>query len=471
MDWTVLRPELGLGCLIILMLLLEVCLWPRPSAVRYMGYLGICGTLLVLSLVLEAWDVGNAEIFWGGMFVRDAATGFFEVFVLVLVVLTLFAALAWGPQVPDATGEAYLLIMMVGLGMMLVGGAADLLMVFLGLELMSLALYALPLGFSRSALAHEVGLKSIGPGIIASGLGGYGLVLVYGATGSTSLTVSIGQVQSLNLWMAGNALLLVWLGTKMALVPFHTSVSDIQQGISTGFSTLLNIGPKAAGFWVALRIWGSSAEMIGERWAGVLWMGAVLGMTLGNLLALNQRDLKRLLAYVGVAQTGYWMVGWCAGSQAGYTAVLFNLIVYALAVCGAFGVVLACPERDGEQHYRGFGRRHPVWGAGLACCLWTLAGLPPTAGFSGRFYLFFAAFEAGQIWLAVLGLVNSAVSAYICLNVLARLYARPEDGTERAILSREAFALVFLATAGCLGLALWPAPLMEVVGAAAAVFL
>jgi NADH-quinone oxidoreductase subunit N len=284
--------------------------------------------------------------------------------------------------------------------------------------------------------SNEAALKYFLLGAFASGFLLYGIALIYGATGSTRLDVlaaAAGKGQSLML-LGGVALLLVGLGFKVALAPFHAWTPDVYEGAPTSVTAFMAVGVKAAGFAALARVAVAALEPT-SLWQPLLWALAVLTMTIGNACALVQTSVKRLLAYSSIAHAGYALIGLVAGTSAGGAALLFYLVVYTFMNVGAFGVLLAL-GRSGERNEQlsdlsGVGLRYPVLGVAMTICMLSLAGMPLTAGFTGKFYLFTAALDAGCIWLVVLAVLNSLVSVAYYLGVLIPMYMR--DGTQEIV--------------------------------------
>jgi NADH-quinone oxidoreductase subunit N len=341
-------------------------------------------------------------------------------------------------------GEYYVLLLFAAVGMMLMGSALDLLVVFLGLELMSLSLYVLAGSFRTRATGNESAMKYFLLGAFSSGFFLYGIALLYGATGTTNLARLAAVLETAGaaqepLVLAGFALLLVGFGFKISAVPFHQWAPDVYEGAPTAVAALIATGSKAAALAALLRVL-LAMRVIQPDWTLLLWLLAATTMTVGNVVALAQRNLKRMLAYSSVAHVGYMLVGITAGVDLGGAAVLYYLVVYTVATVGAFGVILLL-ERDGGEAvdldaYGGLAAAHPVLAVVLTVCLLSLIGLPPTAGFVGKFYLFSAAIRGGFVWLAIVAVLNSVAAAYYYLRLIVYMYMRdPEKDGVRAVLT------------------------------------
>jgi NADH-quinone oxidoreductase subunit N len=349
--------------------------------------------------------------------------------------------------------------------MMLMASAVDLLVVFLGLELMSLSLYVLAGSFRTRASGNESSMKYFLLGAFSSSFFLYGIALLYGATGTTShagsgAALGTGGAVRDPLELTGLALLLVGFGFKTSAVPFHQWAPDVYQGAPTSVAALIRV------LVVALR----SAQ---ADWSALLWGVAALTMTIGNVVALAQSNLKRMLAYSSIAHVGYMLMGLVAGGPQGAGAVLFYLLAYTFTTVGAFGVIGLC-ARAGEEavdvgDYAGLGRRHPVLAATLALFLLSLVGIPPLAGFVSKFYLFGSAVRAGYIWLTVIAVLNSAVAAYYYLRVIVYMYMREPDGEPVSVAPSLAGGLALtIALVGIVLLGLVPAPFADLAQAAVA---
>ncbi len=338
------------------------------------------------------------------------------------------------------------------------------------LETMSLSLYVLA-GFFRSRIeAGEASMKYFLLGAFASSFFVYGIALIFGSTGSTNLdklgaAVAAGASRD-PLLLIGFGLLIVGFGFKISSVPFHMWTADVYEGAPTSVTALIATGSKAAAFAAFLRVLLASLRPVQADWALLLWGMAVLSMTFGNVVALAQQNLKRMLAFSSIAHVGYMLVGIVAGGALGNGSVLFYLLVYTFTTAGAFGVILLL-ERGGEEAVRiedtaGLAARHPLLGLALTIFLLSLIGIPPTAGFVGKFYLFGAAVRSGYIWLAVIGVLNSAVAAYYYLRVIVSMYMRDPEGTPTTVVPSFAGALALVvALWGVVQLGLLPAPLFD----------
>ncbi len=449
------------------MALLVDALERNASSQRIAGHLCLAGILFATAV--QAWVWGLEADVWAGFLRLDDFASFLNILYLSIAAVTIMLSFH-----RPTGGEFAPLVLFSVIGMMIFSAASDLLTVFLGLELLSIPLYVLA-GYDRTRPeSFEASLKYLLLGAFASGFFLFGIALVYGATGTTHL-VDIGarvSAQARPELLAGLGLILVGFGFKVALAPFHAWVPDVYQGAPTPVAGLISTGSKAAAFGALLRLLDLAFEDFQTDWRPLLWGLAALTMLLGNLIALAQTEIKRLLGYSSIAHTGYALVGIVAANELGDRAVLLHLTAYIIMSLGAFGAValLAAPEETLTlEAARGLARRRPGLAFALAVCLFSLAGVPPTAGFAGKFYLFTAAVRAGYTGLAVIGVVTSAISLYYYLVVTVRLYMDPLPAGARvgARCPRGGLA-VGLCTALVLLVGIYPAPVLRVAAQAIA---
>jgi NADH-quinone oxidoreductase subunit N len=359
---------------------------------------------------------------------------FFTFLFIVITAITLLFAYSYGKNRGFAGDEFFGLILFAALGMTLVASAIHWLIFFLGLEILSLSFYVLIAIRKDEPSSNEAGLKYFIMGVVASAFLTFGIAMIYAATGkmniAESLTVNTQAVHTPML-LLGLSLILVGIGFKISIVPFHLWTPDVYQGAPAPITAFLSTGSKVALFAALLRFTYTSGDAVWVYCIPVLWILAAFTMTVGNITALSQSHVKRLLAYSSVAQMGYLLMALLAVKQNGTSAIMFYLTVYALMDLGAFGTLATLsPEEadlDSLEDYRGLGYSHP-WRAGLlAICLFSLAGLPPTAGFIGKFALFKATLQAHFILLAVIGILTAIVSIYFYLKVIVSLYMVPAE--------------------------------------------
>ena len=470
-DLRAIAPILVLAGTALLLLVLD--LLPPRDRKDHLGVIGAIGA--VVSLLVALWLWGADVRAFRGMVILDDYTLFFGLIIGFATSLVLMLSLDYLRRQGMESGEFYILVLFSATGMALMAAAGDLIVVFLGLETMSLSLYVLT-GFFRGRLdAAEASMKYFLLGAFASGFFLYGIALVFGATGSTNLdriaaAVAGGAARD-PLLVVGFGLLLVGFGFKISSVPFHMWASDVYQGAPTSVTALIATGSKAAAFAALLRVLLAVARPAQPDWASLLWVLAVLSMTVGNVVAIAQQNLKRMLAYSSIAHAGYMLVGVVAGGAPGHGSVLFYLLVYTFTTAGAFGVILLL-ERNGQEAVRledfaGLAARHPVMALALSLFLLSLIGIPPTAGFVGKFYLFGAAVRAGYIWLVVIGVLNSAAAAYYYLRLIVVMYMREPEGMPATLVPSFSGGLALaVALWGVVQFGVLPAPLFDLAQAA-----
>ena len=399
---------------------------------------------LALALGFTISQIGRENSGFSGMVVLDG----FSVFVnaLLLVSGLLGVALAYGyiKRKGIERGEYYTLMLFSISGMMLMAQAADLIVVFLALELFSLPLYVLSAFARPRADSEEAGLKYFLLGAFASGFVLYGIALTYGATGSTSLSGIVTAASSGTpglLLSIGAALILVGLGFKVAAVPFHMWTPDVYQGAPTAVTAFMAAGAKIAGFAALLRVFATAFPAISVDMTPILQAISALTMIVGNLIAISQSDIKRMLAYSSIAHAGYILMAFVPYGNpevapVSIAAGLFYLVAYALTNFGAWGVVIAMEQKEGKgleiADYAGLGRKYPALAAAMTIFMLSLTGFPPTLGLVGKFYLFRAVLSGGYVGLAIIGVLTSLISAYYYLRVVVTMYMQDgEPETER----------------------------------------
>ncbi len=407
----------------------------RKGWTALLAAVGLAATL-GLTLALAGWDISA----FGGMVVLDGFSSFLNSLFLASGLLAIAIAYGYLKRMGLERGEYYTLLLFSISGMLLMAQAADLIVIFLALELLSIPLYVLAAFARPRADSEEAGLKYFLLGAFATGFVVYGIALVYGATGATALggiaaAVAAGTFTKY-LLLIGAALILVGFGFKVAAVPFHMWTPDVYQGAPTSVTGFMAVGAKAAGFAALLRIFITALPSLDADLVPVLWGLAALTMVVGNVVAISQTNIKRLLAYSSIAHAGYILMAFVAfgNPKVGLDAVasaLFYLVTYAITSFGAWAAVIALEKPDGKgleiSDFAGLGRKRPLLAAAMTVFMLSLTGMPPTLGLVGKFYLFRTAVEGGFIGLAVIGVLTSLVSAYYYLRVVVTMYMREGD--------------------------------------------
>lgn len=424
-------PEIILSVLGMVLLLVNVFVPSKSKG--YLAWLSLAGLVAAGYAAVIGW--GQTIESFSGSVVLDNFAIFFKVIFVVAAGLAVLISDQYMEREGCNHGELYPLVLFTTVGMMLMASGTDMMTIFLGLELMSISLYVLA-GFNRASVkSNESGMKYFLLGAFSTGFLLYGMALVYGATGTTriaKIAAAAAQMQAPStIFLIGALLILTGFAFKIAAVPFHMWTPDVYEGAPTPITALMSAGPKAAGFAAFLRMFLVAFPTLQADWSDLLWILAVLTMTVGNITALRQDNIKRMLAYSSIAHAGYALVGFAAANSTGTSGILFYMLSYAFMNIGAFAIVVLIAkqgETNGNvQDFAGLGHKRPALAAIMTLFLFSLAGIPPTAGFIGKFYLFSGAVEAGYVWLAVIGVLNSAASVYYYLRVMVFMYMKPAE--------------------------------------------
>ncbi|RKU15556.1 NADH-quinone oxidoreductase subunit N [Candidatus Poribacteria bacterium] len=431
-NWQLLMPELIIALTLIIVLVFDLF---DAISKAILGWMTIVGSGIALWVSIQMHQAGTVGTQFNDMFKVDNFSLFFNTVFLVSTILVALISLSYLGRDDRKQGPYYLLILLATLGMMLMAAGNELIIVFLGLELMSLSLYVLAGYFRESPASSEAGMKYLLLGAFASAFFLYGIALIYGGAGTTNVPAiaeAITAPDKSPLLLAGMFLLIVGFGFKVAIVPFHQWAPDVYEGAPTTVAAFISAGPKAAGFAAFLRIFMEALPNLQVEWSGVIIVLAMLTMTVGNVIAIAQTNIKRMLAYSSIAHAGYILIGLAAANNDGISSAMLYLLVYCVMNIGAFGAVILAKTEDGESlmisDYAGLGLRKPLLAMFMTIMLLSLAGFPPTAGFVGKFYIFKSAVQAGHIWLVIVGAVNTAISAFYYLRVVVTMYMRePEE--------------------------------------------
>lgn len=444
-DWLLLMPELVIVSTLFIVLVFDMIDSLSKKVLGWITILGAAIALVVSIQMLQAGEIGITFTQAGevatvseGMFKVDSYSLFFNIIFLVSTILVTLISISYLGKDDKKQGPYYLLILLATLGMMLMAAGNELIIVFLGLELMSLSLYVLAGYFRENPASSEAGMKYLLLGAFASAFFLYGIALIYGATGTTSIPEIAAELtgESLSpLLLSGMFLLIVGFGFKVAIVPFHQWAPDVYEGAPTTIAAFISAGPKAAGFAAFIRIFMEALPDLQPQWSGVIILLAMLTMTGGNIIAIAQTNIKRMLAYSSIAHAGYVLIGLAAANNDGTSSAILYLLIYCVMNIAAFGAVILARNTDGESvmisDYAGLGFRKPLLGLFLTLMLLSLAGFPPTAGFIGKFYIFKSAVQSGHIWLVIIGAINTAISAFYYLRVVVTMYmSEPEEELE-----------------------------------------
>ena len=434
-NWSLIMPSLVIVSTMLIVLVFDMF---DAISKKVLGWITIVGTGIALVVSIQLLQDGTNETQFNDMFRIDGYSLFFNIIFLVSTILVALISLSYLGRDDRKQGPYYILILLATLGMMLMAAGNELIIVFLGLELMSLSLYVLAGYFRDNPASSEAGMKYLLLGAFASAFFLYGIALIYGATGTTSIPEIADYLTAESkspLLFAGVFLLIVGFGFKVAIVPFHQWAPDVYEGAPTTIAAFISAGPKAAGFAAFLRIFMEALPDITSEWNMILVLLAMLTMTVGNVIAIAQTNIKRMLAYSSIAHAGYVLIGLAAANSEGTASAIMYLLIYCVMNIGAFGAVILARTADGESlmisDYAGLGFKKPLLGMFMSLMLLSLAGFPPTAGFVGKFYIFKSAVGAGHIWLVIVGAINTAISAFYYLRVVVTMYMRePEEEFE-----------------------------------------
>jgi NADH-quinone oxidoreductase subunit N len=439
-----------------------------------LGWVALAGTVAAMfALIPMAAQRGQ---WYANLWIVDDYGVFLTFVFLLIAAVTILTSLDFLRRENMNHPEFYALLLFATAGMAMMAASNELMMVFIGLEILSIATYVMA-GFRRTDLkSNESALKYFLLGSFSSAFFLYGVALIFGATGSTNLLAIAETLRSsephLGLVELSAALMLIALCFKVAVAPFHIWTPDVYEGAPTPVTGFMSVGPKAAGFAVLFRVFLTAFPSIENRWASAIWLIAALTMMLGNIIAVVQPNIKRMLAYSSIAHAGYVAVAFAATSDRGVSAALFYLLAYSLMNLGAFAIVTILSRSEDKlvnlTDYAGLGARRPVLAAVLTLFLLSLAGIPGTAGFAGKFFIFRAALESRLIWLTVIGVLTTVVSFYYYLYVIVQMYMREPSGDfdDVRVCGSLKVALI-VASVGTLYLGIVPARLLDWTASAA----
>jgi len=427
---TAILPEIALTVAALLILMVDI--WLKKKVI--IGYLALVGIAATLVLVLQSLAVDGYS--FSQMIVNDNFGFFFQVLFLVAAFITVLLSMHYFRDNTRILGEYYSLLLFAVLGMIFMVKATDLVMVFIGIETLSLSVYILSGCLREDRRSGEAALKYILLGAFSTAFLLFGIALIFGVTGTTNLNAVAAAIAGKNILLdpmllLAMVMLLVGIGFKISLVPFHMWTPDVYEGAPTPVTAFMSVGVKAAALAVFLRVFLLALPALNPTWRHLLVGISVLTMTVGNIIAISQDNIKRMLAYSSIAHAGYLLIGMIAGGETGISSMLYYLVVYTFMNLGAFAVVIAFGNK-GEDNlaigdYAGLGSRFPALAFVMTLFMLSLAGIPPLSGFMGKFYIFSAAVKEGYIGLAVIGVINSLISVYYYLRVTVMLYMKKPE--------------------------------------------
>lgn len=480
MNYYLLSPELCLAGFAIAVILFDLVI-PKKWI---LAAISITGLVVSMGLSVSLWGVSDNTLF-AGMLKADEFALFFKLLFSGVAILVILASTDYVSKFPRLQGEYYALVLLSAIGMMLMAATRELISIYISLELTSLSLYAL-VGFLKDPKSSEASLKYLLLGAVASAVLLYGMALVFGLTGQTHLTGIYASVKGMSLsdnpaLVMGLVFLVAGFGFKIASVPFQMWVPDVYEGAPTPITAYLSVASKAAGFAVILNVFlgafGEGSNILPD-WAMLFAVLAAISMTIGNVVAIAQTNIKRMLGYSSIAQAGYLMVGLAAVTKAtemaefGPTGLIFFIACYAVANLGAFIAIIAISNKidsDLIADYSGMGKRAPLLALALTLCLVSLTGLPPTAGFLAKFYLFNAGVHHGLAWLVVIAVINTAISAYYYFRVIKVTWFGAPASAEGVPSSWTLRLALAIACVGVLILFFLPSPLLNLAQTAAGI--
>lgn len=467
-SFSIIAPELILSAFGLAILLLGA-FFPGKRRNDHLGYVSLAGIVVAFFFTLPLMEMSQHA--FSDMIAADGFGVFFKVIFLIIAFLTVLISIGYAQRVDIASGEYYALIMFATVGMMLMAAGTSLLTIFLGLETMSISIYVLAGIMRGDKKSIESALKYFILGAFATGFLLYGIALVYGSTGSIVLEEIAAYIKSKPellrspMIIIGIALLTIGFGFKVATVPFHMWTPDVYEGAPTSITAFMATGVKAAGFAGFVRVFFSALGPFRPDWIAIMWVLAVATMTVGNVVAIAQTNIKRMLAYSSIAHAGYILVAFVAGNDLGMASILFYLLVYAFMNIGAFTIVILLGKKGEENvsisDYAGIGFKYPLLGVSMTIFMLSMAGIPPLGGFMGKFYVFSAAVKAQCYWLVIIGVLNSAVSVYYYLRVTVLMYFRePEREITGLTFSLASIIAVSISVWGVLYMGIFPSRIL-----------
>ena len=486
LNFGLLIPELSLAATAVVVILLDLVI-PRKG---WLAVVSIIGLLVSAGFAIAMWG-GDSQPMFNNMLAVDNFAIFFKLLFLAIAALVILASVDYVAKFARFQGEYYALVLLSALGMMLMAATTELISIYIALELSSISLYVL-VGFLKDPKSTEASLKYLLLGAVASALLLFGMALIFGFTGQTQLGEIAQAIQGMSLsgvldspgLILGIVLLVAGFGFKIAAVPFHMWVPDVYEGAPTPITAYLSVASKAAGFALILRVFYSAFGLpswLSLDWGLVFAILAAISMTLGNVIAIAQTNIKRMLGYSSIAQAGYLMVGLAtvgfvspvlsdSSVFAGQSGLLFFLASYALTNLGAFIAIIAISNKlnsDLISDYSGMGKRAPLLALALTLCLISLIGMPPAAGFMAKFYIFSGAVQHDLLWLVVIAVINSVISAYYYLRVVKVMWLGEPASEEKVPSSGALKVALSLSCLGVLLLGIIPGFVMKLAETAA----
>ena len=467
-DFQYILPEIVLTAGALLLLIVDLF-----TSRQHQRVLGWCALAVLGATALTLLQFSGANLVVSrGLLAIDGFAFFFKLIFLGAAAITVLMSSSYLEAEGLKVGEYYFLILCATLGMMFMASGIDLIAIFIGLETMAVAFYILVGYVKPNRRSNEAAVKYFLLGAFSLGLLLYGMSLLYGLSGTTNLrelTATFVAGESDGLLLVAIILVIAGIGFKIAAVPFHMWAPDVYEGAPTPVTAFLSVGSKAAAFAMLLRIFFEGLPGLVEEWRPIFYALAIITMTLGNIAAITQSNIKRMLAYSSIAHAGYILIGVVAGTPRGFTAIFVYLMVYVFMQLGAFAVVTMLRREnvagDELKDLSGLYSRYPVAAFAMLFFMLSLGGIPPTAGFMGKFWLFSAAIESGYIWLAVVAVGNSAISLYYYIRVIVYMWIKEEIAGPPIRVSPAMVAALVITLVGTIVFGLYPGPLFELAAA------
>lgn len=466
-DINIIMPEIIMALIAIIILLADLVIKRKES----LAFLGIIGAGVAAYTIMM--DPPGAA--FSGMFISDGYSKFFKLIFMVNVILVTMISVKYIIIEKINLGEYYSLMLFSTLGMMIMASAGDLITLYVGLELMALSTYILT-GFIRhNTKSNEAAIKYFLLGAFSSAFLLYGISMIYGLTGTLELKdiadyINKNGLENNKVLLLSMILFVVGFGFKIAAAPFHMWAPDAYEGAPTSITAFMSVGTKAAGFAAIGRVFMIALPAIKLEWSTILIPLAILSIAVGNIAAIAQTNIKRMLAYSAIAHAGYALLGVIAADNEGIVSMMNYLFIYTFMNIGAFAVIIMLRGEGlkGEDinDYEGLAKRHPVLSAFMLIFMFSLTGIPPTAGFIGKFYVFMSAINAGYVWPVVIAVVFSAISAYFYLRIVMYMYMKEPKEEIRLTPSPAIGIVLLIAVLTLLGIGIYPAPLLELARAA-----
>jgi NADH-quinone oxidoreductase subunit N len=463
-DLISLAPVLVLTVFGMMALVTDLFIGKNKSILVFISLIGL------LMAAISSFAKFNLPVFsFNGAYIVDHLSVFFTLIFCISSALAILISVDFNKREGITVGEYYSLILFCTAGMVLLASSTDMIMIFLGIEIISISLYILAGIQRKNKNSNEAALKYFLLGAFATGFLLYGMTLIYGSTGSTKLAliakvISDGEIISEQLLLMGVVLLIIGFGFKVAAVPFHMWAPDVYQGAPTPVTAFMAVGPKAASLAAFYRIMSETMPEISYSWEILLCVISVLSMFIGNLGAIMQTNIKRLLAFSSVAHVGYLMIAIIAKNSLSSSSLMFYMLTYAFMVFGAFGIVILLGRKGEEnlelENYSGLAYKHPIIAITMTIFLLSLGGLPPLAGFVAKFYIFSAALKEGFLFLVIIAVLNSAISFYYYLKVIVFMYMKEPIKEFHITLTPMTIIVIAIAAFGTIQLGIYPDPII-----------